>query len=126
MAPTAVILYVSFNNSGIYDVQVLTFVTMSAIYLASSPLSFYILRLCLDAPARSLRREWRLIMLAGFLSAVITTISAGIFYPLGLGSREPLVWLAWRVFAKVMGVFSLLVLLLALLRALAPMSARRA
>ena len=60
--------------------------------------------------------EWRMIMLAGFISAVVNILAAGLYNPQGFDPRETILWLSTRLTSYMLGLFVTLVTLMMVIR----------
>ena len=115
LAPSAAYFYWVMRDQMAFDAGVHL---VSLIHLCSGPLAFSLLRLALGSPDRPMRFEWRCIMLAGMISALVNAFALGFYLAPELDSRSLLLWVIGRVVASMLGLLLVLLASLAALRAL--------
>ena len=121
MLPTAAVI-VLMNWTRMGDTTTTIWLSLLAlVYIVSAPFAFCLLRSCLGPQGHPRNFEWRMIMLAGFISAVVNILAAGLYNPQGFDPRETILWLSTRLTSYILGVF---VTLLAMLMALRWIGAR--
>lgn len=118
MLPATVVIYLTFVLG--LGVAYLTpgFNLVAATYLLSGPAAFGLLRLCLGPSGHPARPEWRIILLAGFLSSLCNALALGLFRAPPLSARETLVWVVGVSGTQVLGLAVVLVCLVPMLRVL--------
>lgn len=87
-------------------------------YLLSGPAAFALLRLALGEAGHPVRLEWRMILLAGLLSAFLNAVAYGLLRPPDADARDTLIWLLAVILSQGFGVLAVLLGLLWALRAL--------
>lgn len=116
MAPTAAVLLLYFwSLSGFLYLNPWIFL-VAGIYMISALAAFKLLKLCLGPRGHPRDLEWRMIMLAGLISALLNVLAEGLFNPPDAAAREALIWMSMRLFSYVSGLLVTLLLLLAVLR----------
>lgn len=116
MTPTALVLFALRVLEPGYDPFTLPHLAMMATYLFSAPVSFCLIRACLARPSDHMAVEWRVIMLTGLLSGLINVMVVGLVNPPSPDGREMMFWLLAKLVGYMAGVFTLLLLLLLVLR----------
>lgn len=118
MLPATVVIYITFALG--LGVAYLSpgFNLVAATYLLSGPAAFALLRLCLGPSGHPTRPEWRMILLAGFLSSLGNALALGLFRDPPLSARETLVWVVGVSTTQVLGVAVVLAALIPMLRVL--------
>ena len=81
---------------------------VSAVHIVSAPVCFAILRIVLPEDDRRSTREWRVVMLAGTLSAVFNALALGFYFTPDVTTRQAFVWLAGLIVAQIAGLFVVL------------------
>lgn len=121
MLPTAgAIVLANWNRLG--DPTTTMWLSLLAlVYIVSAPFAFWLLRLCLGPQGHPRGFEWRIIMLAGFISAVVNLLALGLYNPQGFEPRDAMIWLSTRLASYMLGLF---VTLLAMLTAMRWIGAR--
>lgn len=116
MLPTsAAIIFANWNRLG--DPTTAMWLSVLAIvYVVSAPFAFWLLRLCLGPQGHPRTFEWRMIMLAGFISAVVNILAAGLYNPQGFDPRETILWLSTRLTSYMLGLFVTLITLMMVMR----------
>jgi hypothetical protein len=115
LGPSAAYFYVVSSATVTFDVG---FHLLVLTYLCSGPLAFSLLRLVLGGAARPMRLEWRYIMLAGGISAVVNAIALGFYLAPDLDGQLMLLWVIGRVIASMLGLMLVLLATLGALRML--------
>ena len=116
MAPTAAVLLLYFWSLSDFSYLNPWIFLVAAVYMVSALLAFKLLKLCLGPRGHPRDLEWRMIMLAGLISALMNVLTEGLFNPPDVPARETLIWMSMRLFSYISGLFMILLLLLALLR----------
>ncbi len=108
LLPATVFVYATGVAQGGWGVIDIGFHAVAVTYLVSGPLAFHVMALVLPERHRRSRFEWRVLLLAGFLSAVLNSI----VYGLVLIPYDPpsagLAWFAGHVVSQLLGLAFLL------------------
>jgi hypothetical protein len=89
---------------------------LSLVFLTSAPLAFTILHLAVPDRPRSSRYEWRLVVLAGIVSAFLNSLAFGLLRPPYPADGSPLAWLAGHMLSQGLGLVLFLMLAMAVMR----------
>lgn len=116
MAPTAAVLLIYFWSLSDFAYLNPWIFLVAGVYMASALLAFKLLKLCLGPRGHPCDLEWRMIMLAGLISALLNVLAEGLFNPPDVAAREALIWMSMRLFSYINGLLLILLLLLAVLR----------
>jgi hypothetical protein len=93
-----------------------SFHIVALVYLMSGPLALHVMGLVLPERHRSSRFEWRVLLMAGFLSAVVNSVVYGTLRMPYDPPSAGLVWFAGHVTSQILGLMVCLVALTLLLR----------
>lgn len=118
MLPAALIVHASYWQGGGPAALPVSFHATWLTYLLSAPAAFALLRLTFGAQGHPQRFEWRMILLAGFISAFVNAASYGLAAPSDRDSRETVAWLLGLLMAQGLGVLAVLLGMVGLLRLL--------